>query len=93
MAQNTWKAKFLRFFTAFLPIAANRIGQCKRCGECCKLPNICPFLAYDKDDLAVCKVYSLRSLSCRKYPRTDLEHLTKATCGFSFVSLIVKDVT
>jgi Fe-S-cluster containining protein len=84
VSKNTWSAKGLRFFTAIFPISQARIGSCRRCGACCKLPKKCPFLAFDKDGLALCKVYRLRSLSCRKYPRTSDEHLTCSSCGFSF---------
>jgi len=42
--QNTWRAKAKRTITSILPIAKNRRGKCENCGECCKLPNICPFL-------------------------------------------------
>lgn len=81
---NTWRAKFLRFFTAFGSIDKSRKGSCRRCGACCKLPNVCPFLGFDENGLAVCRIYALRPLSCRKYPRTEAEHLTKQSCGFSF---------
>jgi Fe-S-cluster containining protein len=81
---NTWAAKIKRTFTAFLPVSRTRRGRCLRCGACCKLPNICPWLAYDAEGKAICKIYSLRSLNCRKYPRTKSEHLTTSTCGMHF---------
>jgi len=84
VSQNTWAAKGIRFFTSFLPILPGRVGSCKRCGACCQLPKKCPFLAYDENGLAICKVYPLRSLSCRKYPRSSEEHLTTDCCGFTF---------
>ncbi|MDD5381736.1 MAG: hypothetical protein PHG53_08905 [Phycisphaerae bacterium] len=71
-------------FTSVLPVDKNRKGQCRRCGACCKLPNVCPFIGIDKDGLCTCKIYPLRSLSCRKYPRTKSELLTADTCGHSF---------
>jgi Fe-S-cluster containining protein len=84
VSKNTWTAKGLRFFTSFLPIAPNRTGSCKRCGACCQLPTKCLFLSYDRDGNALCKIYPLRSFSCRKYPRTSDEHITGSSCGFSF---------
>lgn len=77
--------KLKRFATSFLPVAANRRGECIRCGECCKLPFPCPFLRYDENGLSSCAVYKLRPPSCRKYPRTADENLTAATCGYYFV--------
>ncbi|MDD5063384.1 MAG: hypothetical protein PHQ35_01310 [Phycisphaerae bacterium] len=82
--KNTWSAKAKRMFTSVLPVDKNRKGQCRRCGACCKLPNVCPFIGIDKDGLCTCKIYPLRSLSCRKYPRTKSELLTADTCGHSF---------
>lgn len=83
-SKNTWAAKLKRTVTAFLPVDKNRRGKCIRCGACCKLPNRCPFLAYDDQGLAVCKIYPVRPLNCRKYPRTKSEHITADTCGHSF---------
>jgi len=82
--KNTWAAKLKRTFTSMLPVTADRKGRCVRCGACCKLPNVCRFLAYDKQGLAICKVYFLRPLNCRKYPRTKSELITEETCGHSF---------
>jgi len=83
-SKNTWAAKLKRTFTAFLPVDKKRSGKCNRCGACCKLPNRCPFLAYDDQGLAVCKIYPIRPLNCRKYPRTKSELVTAETCGYSF---------
>ena len=82
--KNTWTAKAKRTLTSFLPVAAGRKGQCVRCGACCKLPNVCRFLAYDEQGLAVCKAYLVRPLNCRKYPRTKSELITEETCGHTF---------
>ena len=79
-------AKAKRQLTMFLPVADDRVGQCNRCGDCCKLPYPCPFLRYDENNHARCAVYHFRPPSCRVYPRTAGEHRTKATCGFSFTS-------
>lgn len=67
-----------------LPVAANRTGQCIGCGACCKLPNPCYFLKHGADGRDYCSIYTVRPLNCRKYPRTDAECLTSATCGFRF---------
>jgi Fe-S-cluster containining protein len=82
--KNTWGAKLKRTVTAFLPVDKNRRGQCIRCGACCKLPNVCPFLGYDSEGKAICRIYNLRPLNCRKYPRTPSEHITCTTCGIRF---------
>ena len=82
--KNTWLAKLIRTLTSVLPVAKNRLGNCKRCGFCCKLPNVCPFLAFDEQSLAICKAYHFRPLNCRKYPRTESEFIACDTCGFKF---------
>jgi Fe-S-cluster containining protein len=83
-SKNTWYAKFKRIATSILPVDKNRKGTCKRCGACCKLPNTCPFLSFDAQDKAVCKIYWLRPLNCRKYPRSKSELITADTCGYNF---------
>jgi Fe-S-cluster containining protein len=82
--KNTWAAKLKRTITALLPVDKTRRGQCLRCGACCKLPNVCPWLRYDAEGKALCKIYPLRSLNCRKYPRTPSEHITTDSCGLRF---------
>jgi Fe-S-cluster containining protein len=79
--------KLKRFATSLLPVDETRGGECNRCGECCKLPYPCPFLRYDEDGLSSCAVYAFRPPSCRKYPRTRAENLTKHSCGYYFVSV------
>jgi hypothetical protein len=81
---NTWGAKAKRTMTAFLPVAKNRRGKCKDCGECCKLPKECFFLRYGKDGRSRCLIWPLVPMNCRKYPRTKEEQLTEKTCGFWF---------
>lgn len=78
--------KFQRQVTAFFPVASNRTGECRRCGECCKLPYPCPMLRYDQHGKSRCAVYLFRPHSCRVYPRTPGEHLTTNTCGFRFAA-------
>lgn len=82
--RNTWTAKIRRTLTSVLPVAKNRRGQCIHCGACCRLPNVCPFLKTNDAGKSYCGIYRLRPLNCRKYPRTDSEHITKDTCGFRF---------
>ena len=82
--KNTWGAKLKRTITAFLPVSKTRRGQCIRCGACCKLPNVCPWLKFDAQGKAICKIYSFRSMNCRKYPRTQHEHITESSCGIHF---------
>lgn len=83
MTGNTWGAKIKRTFTSILPVDKNRQGKCLRCGDCCKLPNVCRFLAYREDGSYYCKIHEIRPLNCRKYPRTEKEQIT-AKCGYSF---------
>jgi hypothetical protein len=82
--RNTLLAKLLRQFTSLLPVSKSRRGTCVRCGNCCELPYTCPFLRSDGQGLSRCAAYPIRPSSCRKYPRTEHEHLTEETCGFRF---------
>ncbi|UCF15618.1 MAG: hypothetical protein JSW59_19650 [Phycisphaerales bacterium] len=82
--RNTWTAKAKRTFTAILPVAENRRGQCINCGACCKLPNVCPFIKSGEDGKEYCSIYPIRPHNCRKYPRTESESVTQDTCGFTF---------
>jgi hypothetical protein len=80
---NTWTAKIKRTFTSVLPVAENRKGKCIHCSRCCKLPNVCPFLRY-RGKKSYCAIYPIRSLNCRKYPRTESECVTLKGCGYRF---------
>jgi len=82
--RNTMFAKVLRLVTSAMPVASSRRGQCRRCGRCCRLPVKCPFLRAHDGDASRCGIYLIRPSSCRKYPRTPREHLTRKTCGFRF---------
>jgi len=82
--KNTWLAKIKRTFTSPLPVSKRRKGKCVRCGQCCKLPNECPFLRYDSNNKCYCLIYKIRPLNCRKYPRTESELITSQTCGYYF---------
>ena len=80
---NNMMSKAYRTFTGFLPASNNRTGKCVDCGACCKLPNKCWFLK-EKNGKSYCSIYPIRPLNCRKYPRTEKEHVTKDRCGFKF---------
>jgi hypothetical protein len=84
MEQNTWFAKLKRTLGAFFPVAASRAGECCNCGVCCCLPVRCFFLKNGDNGKQYCAVYKLRPANCRKYPRTQNEFITEATCGFYF---------
>jgi len=81
--KNTHFTKLKRTLTSILPVSDNRKGNCVNCGACCKLPNPCFFLEYDNKKYH-CSIYVVRPLNCRRYPRTDKEHITKESCGFWF---------
>ena len=84
-SKNTWAAKVKRNVAAtILPVKEEREGECLNCGACCKLPVECPFLGF-KGEQSYCTVYEFRPPSCRKYPRSEEEHLTKETCGYHFI--------
>ncbi len=82
--RNTWGARIKRTLTSVLPVSPQRRGRCVQCGACCKLPNVCPFLKSNDDGKIYCRIYPIRPLNCRKYPRTPSEHITADTCGFHF---------
>ena len=82
--KNTWGAKLMRTFTSVLPVAKNRKGSCVSCGDCCKLPNVCPFLTFNAENKSMCTAYAVRPLNCRKYPRTKKEWITEGKCGYKF---------
>ncbi len=81
--QNNWYSKAYRTLTCLFPVSRDRKGECVNCGECCKLPNACPFLR-GKKGKTYCSIYKIRPVNCRKYPRTEKEHITQAKCGFKF---------
>jgi Fe-S-cluster containining protein len=84
ISRNTFVAKLLRQLTAFFPVDRSRRGICKRCGACCKLPYRCPWLRTTRAGKTRCSIYLIRPPSCRKYPRTRAEHLTKEVCPIRF---------
>lgn len=81
--------KIRRTLTSILPIAADRQGECNNCGACCKLPRPCAFLGYKASGESYCRIYKIRPLNCRKYPRTATELVTADTCGYTFAGIQV----
>lgn len=82
--KNTWSAKIIRTFTSMCPVSNKRQGKCNNCGACCKLPTACAFLKVSADGSCFCRIYKWRPPSCRVYPRTDEEFITKDICGYKF---------
>ncbi len=82
---NTLLSKLKRnLVTCWLPVSPGRVGACRRCGACCRLPYPCPALRRGPDGGVRCAIYSLRPLSCRAYPRSPREHITHGVCGYRF---------
>jgi uncharacterized protein len=83
--ENNWAGKIKRSLTAFLPVSKDRRGRCVGCGQCCKLPVKCIFFRENPEGKGgKCTIYKIRPPACRKYPRTEKEHITKETCGYHF---------
>jgi len=92
------RGKVRRFFLAHTRrgreyirrMEARRIGECRRCGACCKLVYRCPFLRFE-NGVAVCTIHKVRPANCRIFPvdPRDLADRDKIApdlpCGFSFV--------
>lgn len=66
-----------------------RVGNCIRCGTCCKLLFKCPFL----DETATpikCKIHQNRPMNCRVFPidEKDIQDRNlinpNVPCGYSF---------
>jgi hypothetical protein len=64
---------------------AKRRGECRKCGQCCRLVFKCPFLQKE-GSCETCKIYKYRPAQCRHFPidKNDLRELGK-TCGYYFV--------
>ena len=82
--KNTLAEKVKRTLTSIFPIDKNRRGRCINCGACCNLPTPCTLLKYDSLGNSQCAIYKFRPPACRKYPRTEDEHITKDSCGYRF---------
>jgi hypothetical protein len=71
--------------------AERRLGECKRCSACCRLPFRCPWLIEGENgNDARCRWYDLRPTVCRLFPITqeDIEDrnriMPQSPCGYSF---------
>jgi hypothetical protein len=68
---------------------ARRLGECGRCGTCCKLMFPCPRLD-EKTDPTECRAHDNRPNNCRYFPidKRDLRDrdilMPGTPCGFSF---------
>ena len=86
MTGSLANGKTRRFFTSLvLPVDKSRKGECEKCGACCKFVVECPFLKYDEggSGATYCRIYSIRPLQCRKYPRSKREQIHQP-CGYRF---------
>lgn len=72
---------------------ARRQGECKRCGECCRILFRCPFLTTDDKGQHRCRIYDRRFNSCRFFPVQAEDLLEVTNCGFSFASDSVLDAS
>jgi Fe-S-cluster containining protein len=84
MKRDNPMMKILRAFIYLKPIDKTRYGKCNRCGACCKFTYACPFLIYDENGKAACKIYGIRTYVCSKYPLSNKYHETRDVCGFRF---------
>jgi len=98
-AMKQISGKLRRFFiNRFKPnkvrkALALRLGNCIRCGTCCKILFKCPYLKYDSEGLAVCNTYEKRPLNCRQFPIDNRDIMERnfvrgvsVPCGFRFSS-------
>jgi Fe-S-cluster containining protein len=70
--------KFKRVLESLFPVQMGRIGRCKMCGACCRLPFKCLFLSKG----GICRIYAIRPPQCRKFPRTKADRKEVKDCGF-----------
>ena len=67
-----------------------RKGECARCGACCKLLFVCPFLAFHEDGSTSCKIHTKRPVNCVIFPldKRDIADRNiidpKGKCGYIF---------
>lgn len=60
---------------------AERKGECKACGTCCKKNVICPFLTQE----GKCKIYSSQPFFCHSFPIDENElklNKVEGICGY-----------
>lgn len=80
--KNGLTQKFKRVYFAYRNknIESKRLGNCLRCGKCCKLPFRCIFYFKNR-----CLIYKFRFKPCRVYPARRSEILKG--CGFWFKNI------
>jgi Fe-S-cluster containining protein len=70
--------------------ARRRMGECIRCGACCKLIFKCPALYYLPDGTAGCRYHQIKPRMCRVFPidERDLADrdlvMPERACGYYF---------
>ena len=57
-----------------------RQGTCTRCGECCRVIFVCPFLKEGNH----CRIYTRRSEQCREFPIDKRDLKDVPVCSFRF---------
>lgn len=69
---------------------AQRLGECQRCGACCRFVFKCPFLVPDNNYGWKCSIHSKRPRVCADFPidERDIHErnliMPDAPCGFRF---------
>ena len=67
-----------------------RLGQCLRCGACCRMGFRCHHLKYDEEGKGLCAIYDRRkATSCRDFPMSERDlaerdSICSQPCGFTF---------
>lgn len=62
-----------------LTVDDERQGRCYNCARCCQIAFRCPFL----NEHNRCRIYKVRPINCRKYPRVRKEQVVHP-CGYYF---------
>ena len=60
--------------------ARKRQGECRRCGDCCRIIVRCPFLKGRNH----CVIYNKRSAQCKMFPIDERDLRDVPTCVFRF---------
>jgi hypothetical protein len=73
-----------------LRMQQDRMGECRRCGLCCRLLFKCPFLQGLPDGTCSCSIHNQRPDNCRLFPidERDLRERDsvdgQVPCGYRF---------
>ena len=68
---------------------ANRLGECRRCGACCRLVVKCIYF-FEDNGLPACRLYKYRPPNCSNYPINCRDIADRdlvspdTTCGYSW---------